>query len=426
MRILHVVPVVDDAASYGGALSVAVNQCIELRRRGHDARIAGGWRGRGTVPGELEGVPVHLFRAYAPMPGLGPTGLYSPALARWLRRRATSFDVAHVHLSRDVLPLAVVRRLQRLGVPYVVQPHGALAPRTGPVARVLDSWMTRRAVIGARHVFATGLDERDAIARVAGTAGTVSLLQGGVVLPDRVPVSRGGGPVDVLFVGRLQPNRRVMAFAAAADRLVRDGVDAVFTVVGPDGGDLRRLRRFLADRPQLQDRLRYEGPLPHTRALERLRRADVYVHPSVDGEAFPMSLLEAMAAGVPSICTTDCSLAGVLAREHAAIVANPTDDALYGAMRRLLTDRGAQLRLSSRAAATAASEFSMTAIAEVLEHEYATGPDVTPAGGRAPRHVAGPAVDLRSPRGPASGDAGTSGDVIDLDRPSRAPGRRKR
>jgi hypothetical protein len=75
---------------------------------------------------------------------------------------------------------------------------------------------------------------------------------------------------------------------------------------------------------------------------------------------------------VPSICTTVCGLAGTLAREGAAIVANPTDDALYGAIRRLLTDRPGRARLSARAAATAASAFSMTAVAEVLEEEYGT------------------------------------------------------
>jgi hypothetical protein len=84
-----------------------------------------------------------------------------------------------------------------------------------------------------------------------------------------------------------------------------------------------------------------------------------------------MSLLEAMASGVASICTTECGLAGTLAREGAALVANPSDDAIYGAMRRLLVDRAARARIAAAAAATAASVFSMAAVAEVLEEEYA-------------------------------------------------------
>ncbi|MDQ1288428.1 MAG: hypothetical protein QG622_1993 [Actinomycetota bacterium] len=371
MRILHIVTLVDDSVSYGGAVTMAVNQCIELRRRGHDARIAGGWRGEGRPPERLEGVPAHLFRVRPVAPGMGFSGLFALALLRWAEENTASFDVVHLHLARDLVPLSVGGVLRRVGAPYVVQTHGALAPSNGVLARVLDHRFTRDTLLAARHIFTLTLDERDAVARVSGTAEGISLLRSGIVLPERVPATRHDGPADVLFLSRLHPDRRVMAFAAAAERLVADGVDATFSVVGPDGGDLRTLRRFIAEHRNLAGRLRYEGALPHGRAVERLRHADLFVFPSVERQACPMSLLEAMAAGVPSICTTECSLAGTVAREQAAIVANPTDDALFGAMRRLLVDRAARARLSARAAATAASVFSMTAVAEALEERYA-------------------------------------------------------
>lgn len=366
MRILQVVTLVDDQASYGGMVTIAVNQCLELRRRGHDARIIGGWRGNGRPPTQLEGVPAHLFRIRAIIPGMR----FSLALVRWVRDHAHSFDMAHLHLARHLVPLSVAVVLQREGIPYVVQAHGTLQPAPGPRARFLDRRMTRQTLLAARHVFVRSPDERDALARIAGTAEGISLLHNGVMLPERVPASDLEGPADVLFLGRLQPDRRVMAFARAAERLVTDGVDATFSVVGPDGGDLRTLLRFIAERPDLAGRLRYEGVLPHDRAVKRLRRADLYVLPSVEDQAYPMSLLEAMAAGVASICTTECGLAGTLARERAAIVANPTVDAIYGAMRRLLINRPARARISARAAATAASVFSIATVAETLEREY--------------------------------------------------------
>jgi glycosyltransferase involved in cell wall biosynthesis len=371
MRILHVVTLVDDQASYGGAVTVAVNQCIELRRRGHDASIAAGWGGTGTPPAQLEGVPAHLFRAHPVAPGMGFSALFSSSLVHWVSDHATSFDVAHLHLARDLVPLSVAAVLQRAQVPYVVQTHGALRPDRGLRTRLVDQRMTRRTLLSARHVFVLTPDERDAVARIAGATEGISLLRSGIVLPERVPATSDEGPADVLFLGRLQPSRRVMAFAAAAERLVTDGVEATFSVVGPDGGDLKTLRRFIADRPELAGRLRYEGALPHDQAVDRLRHADLYVLPSVEDQPAPMSLLEAMASGVASICTTECGLAGTLAREGAALVANPSDDAIYGAMRRLLVDRVARARISAAAAATAASVFSMAAVAEVLEEEYA-------------------------------------------------------
>jgi glycosyltransferase involved in cell wall biosynthesis len=373
MRILHVVTLVDDQASYGGAPTVAVNQCVELRRRGHDARIVAGWRGDGPPPELLEGVPAHLFRVRRAAPGRGCSTLRSRALLHWVRDHAGSFDVAHLHLSRDLLPLSVAVLLRRAELPYVVQTHGSLAPDPRLTARLLDRRYTRRALLQARQIFTSTPDDRDAVIRLSGTTEGISLLRNGIVLPDRVPDRSVSGTADVLFLGRLAPGRRVMAFAAAAHRLVQEGVDATFAVVGPDGGDLKELRRFIAEHPELDGRLRYEGALPHDGAVERLRKADVYVQPATDDQSYPMSLLEAMAAGVPSICTTACSLAGVLAREHAAIVANTSDDALFGAMRRVLTDRAARARLSARAAATAASALSITPVVEELEQYYGDG-----------------------------------------------------
>lgn len=380
MRILHVVPLVDDQGSYGGAVTVAVNQCIELRRRGHDARIAASWLGEGRPPAELEGVPAHLFRVRPLAPGTGLSALFTPGLLRWVHDHARSFDVAHLHFAPHLVPLAVAAVLRRADVPYVVQAHGALRPAQGVRGRLVDHRLTRDALLSAHHVFTLTPEERDDVAHLSGMATGISLLRHGVVLPERVPAGAGDGPVDVLFMDRLQPNRRVLAFAAAAERLVSDGVDATFTVIGPDGGDLRALRRFIADRPALAGRLRYDGALPHDHAVGRLRRADLYVSASVEDQASPMGLLEAMAGGIPSICTTGCGLAGTLAREQAAIVANPTDDALYGAMRRLLVDRAGRARLSARAAATAAKVFSMAAVAEVLEEEYAGALPAVPPG----------------------------------------------
>ena len=94
MRILHVVTVVDDRSSYGGPLTVAINHCQELSRRGHDARILAGWLGAGEPPTELEGVPARLFPVRRLIPGMRFSSLLSPALLRGLRREARDYRAA--------------------------------------------------------------------------------------------------------------------------------------------------------------------------------------------------------------------------------------------------------------------------------------------------------------------------------------------
>lgn len=367
MRVLHVVTLVDDESSYGGPLTVAVNQCTELRRRGHDARILAGWSGMGRPPQNLEGVPAHLFPVRNVMPGMRFSGLFSVGMAGWLRRHAASFDVAHLHLARDLVPLVTALTLRRSGVPYVTQTHGMITPDPRPQARVLDRLLTLRTLRGARARFVLTGRERTALAQLLGLEHGTELLPNGVAIAQ--PRSAERVPLDVLFLARVHPRKRVLDFAGAAAALIEEGHEATFSVVGPDDGEVPALLRFIADRPHLDGRLRYEGALAHDHALERLSEAGIYVLPSID-EPFPMTLLEALALGKPSICTSSCGIAADLRADSAVVVAEPGAPALITQLRTLITDSRLRSELGERAAKVAQARFSMETVGDRIMNRY--------------------------------------------------------
>lgn len=367
MRILHVVTLVDDACSYGGPLTVAVNQCRELRRRGHDARILAGWRGSGPAPTELEGVPAHLFRVRRAVPGLRFSGLFSAALVTWLRRNATTFDVGHLHLARDLVPLSAGVILGRTNVPYVTQTHGMVVPDRRPHARAIDRLATLSVLRRARARFVLTDAEEASIDELLGETCATQRLANGVEASQVRGVQRD--PLDVLFMARLHPRKRVMDFAAAAEKLIAEGHDATFSIVGPDDGDLPRLEQFLAARPELQGQLRYEGALPHDKALIRLSEAGIYVLPSVD-EPFPMTLLEALARGVPAVCTTSCGVASALDERRAAVVVAPDASHITEAIRSLLVSASRRASLSVAAHESAATLFAPDVVTDRLLAAY--------------------------------------------------------
>ena len=135
MRILHVVPFVSDQLDADGRLAAVLDQCAELRRRGHDVQLLGAWRPSGVsgrrrepVPHSLNGVPSHLFRSRRGDGAmLGGTG----RVRTWLAHNAATFDLVHVHLTRDRHILRVIPPIRRAGVPYVVQPHAGIPPLPG-------------------------------------------------------------------------------------------------------------------------------------------------------------------------------------------------------------------------------------------------------------------------------------------------------
>lgn len=370
MKIIHVVPLLDETNSYGGPIAVAIEQASELRRRGNDVLIVGGWTGRGDPPALVQGVPCRLFRMMRVIPGPRFAGLVSPAMFAWLTRNARGVDLAHVHFSRDLNQLLATRLIQALGVPFVTQTHGMVTPDGRALARWTDRLLTRPILAKAATRFV--LTQHEAV-RLSQVAPSLPLreLQNGVGRALESPVDASDAEkVDVLFLARLQERKGVMVFAEAARRLSAAGVAARFSVVGSDWGELDRLSRFIA-RHGLERIIHYEGALSREEALQRLQKADVYVLPSVD-EPYPMSVLEAMATGTATVCTDDCGFSGLLMDADAALVVRPEAAAVADAVRKLVDEPLLRERLAHRASALIESVFSIEAVTDVLLTEYRT------------------------------------------------------
>jgi glycosyltransferase involved in cell wall biosynthesis len=164
-------------------------------------------------------------------------------------------------------------------------------------------------------------------------------------LPDRA----GRGQVQFLHLGRLG-NRKggydlMNAFAALPDAL---RLRARLVLAGD--GDVEGMRK-LAE-PLNADGVERVRVLSWIDAQERdrlLSESDVFVLPSY-AEGVPMSLLEAMAAGLPSITTPVGGIPDVFSHGTEGLLVNPGDRAqLTSAMVQLINDETARLQAGRRA-----------------------------------------------------------------------------
>ena len=91
-----------------------------------------------------------------------------------------------------------------------------------------------------------------------------------------------------------------------------------------------------------------------------LDAADVLVHPSRD-DAFPTALLEAMAAGVPSVATAVGGIPEAVAEGETGflIPAPPRAEDLADALEPLLADEGLRARMGAAARARFEAEFTV-------------------------------------------------------------------
>ncbi|MEM2592743.1 MAG: glycosyltransferase family 1 protein [Thermofilaceae archaeon] len=151
----------------------------------------------------------------------------------------------------------------------------------------------------------------------------------------------------ILYVGTIEPRKNLVALLEAyAAILTRNTQHAIrLVIVGKKGwlyeGFFRRLREL-----GLEERVHFTGYVPDEDLPALYSAADLFVFPSLY-EGFGLPVLEAMACGVPVVCSNTSSLPEVAG--DAALLVNPTDvQALAAAIERALTDEALRASLRAR------------------------------------------------------------------------------
>jgi glycosyltransferase involved in cell wall biosynthesis len=299
-------------------------------------------RARGV---EVEVVGPEQFRHYGIAYRHGALGnlrrrpwlaLFVPALlASFVRAaRRVDADLLHAHW----LPAGWVAA--RSGKPYVVQVWGT------------DVELARRAPL-----FVRGVLERARLVIAASTAladaarslgaGEVRVIPSGVDLP----VERGAeaDPAEVLFAGRLSPEKGVLELLEAAQ-----GMNLVVAGDGPLRSSVPQSRGFVSyDELQLL-----------------YARAAVVACPS-HREGFGVACLEAMAHGRPVVASAVGGLLDLVVDGETGIVVPPRDPvALRSALERLLADPELRRRLGEAGRRRARDHFSWDAVTDATLAAY--------------------------------------------------------
>jgi glycosyltransferase involved in cell wall biosynthesis len=243
---------------------------------------------------QLDGLPVDYMRYLSPpRPWSYPT--WGAWAAPWLRRALSRirgrfpFDLVHAHYA---IPAADAVRRAAPDAPLVVSVHGHDV--YGPQS---SSPQVRAALSHASLVLAnTAGTARRSVASGAAEART-HVVHLGSDLPSE-PATVRPQPQVLVSVGNLIERKR-HADVIAALAILRDRHCHLRYVIVGDGPERERLRRLAASLGVL-DAVDLRGRLEHEQAVAVARSATVFVLPSVD-EAFGVSYVEAMAAGVPAI-----------------------------------------------------------------------------------------------------------------------------
>jgi glycosyltransferase involved in cell wall biosynthesis len=355
MKILQIC----SARELGGGEKHLADLANGLARRGHDVFAA-------LIPAsplraELSSVPSQNILELAMRNSLNVRSILK--LARFVRQH--EIDIVHAHIARDYPLAASVAR--RAGARLVLTRHVLF-----PLNRIHKFTLRRTSrVIAVSEAVAEGLRAQKIF-----EPNTITCIHNGIDV-DRFENSRAAmAPaadtnLRVGMVGHLARIKGQEDFIRAAAAVCSRRDDVEFIIAGEDksrGGDNRRQLEKLIAEFGLRKRISLVGWVDDVPAL--LETFDLFVSPS-RSEPFGLSIVEAMAAGVPVIATRSEGAREIIDEGQTGQLV-PIGDAaaLANAMEQMLSDPEERARLGENARRVARDRFSLERMVDATEQVY--------------------------------------------------------
>jgi glycosyltransferase involved in cell wall biosynthesis len=173
----------------------------------------------------------------------------------------------------------------------------------------------------------------------------------------------------IVSTGRLVGWKGLRIIVSAMPRL-EDDVHYLVVGAGTEAEPLRALASELG----VVNRVHLAGRIEHARLPEVLSQADVYVQPSIGEESFGISVVEAMACGLPVLASNFSALPEVVGDGESGVLLAPGDVGIWAsALASLLADPARRRRMGAAARSRAESKFTWAACARGLEEMLRKG-----------------------------------------------------
>jgi glycosyltransferase involved in cell wall biosynthesis len=247
-------------------------------------------------------------------------------------------------LADGAMPAEVIERAR---APIVALVHHPLCLEAGLAKARQDALhaLEKAALALARRVVVTShATGRTLVADFAVPADTVTVAEPGTDPAPRATGS-GAGPLELLSVGAIVPRKAYDILVRALGTLKDQ--DWRLTIAGPTDRSPEALAavRVAIGEAGLADRIALVGPVNQERLADLYASADAFLLASLY-EGYGMVLAEAMARGLPIVCTTGGAAAETVPDDAAIKVPPGEERALSLAVQRIVHDTALRRRMA--------------------------------------------------------------------------------
>lgn len=360
IRVIHVTP---NLSRRGGGVA---NYVVDICKRGADVGI------RSTVfcldSLEIDDSGRFLVESVPPT-------VHKLSYSKYARGRLTAimpnFDLVHFHGMRSLLERDASLVARKLGVPYIISPHGQMFPHVLKKNRFIKSvinlgWLNKH-MEGASSFLLMSELERDHFVQSWPNVQT-QVIPIGLDRPVDVAPRKHSDEKTIVFLGILHPKKGLHRLAEAWNALSAKYPNWCLAIAGPDHHGLKASLNTMFARSAKPGSWKFLGACYGESKVQLLQSADLFVLPT-DWENFGIVILEALAAGVPVITSNSTPWAKLNELDLGRCIP-PTTEALINALDNMMSLSSAQRRsMGLRASAFVRENFNWTSIIHQL-HDY--------------------------------------------------------
>jgi glycosyltransferase involved in cell wall biosynthesis len=377
MRVLHVIPSIGLAR---GGPSVVVRTLAQAQAEQgiqvHVAATDDDGPDRRGIPPQLPYTERQV--TYWIFPRQTRYYLFSFPLTRWLMKHVSEYDVVHIHALFSYSSVAAAVAASMAGVPYIVRPLGTLSAwsmknRRRWLKRLSFRLIESRILRAAAAVHYTSTQELT-------EAENLCIHHRGVMIPNPVSLeliksrprfaNTNEQRKGVLFLSRLDPKKGLDLLLPAFAEVRARFPEVVLVIAGEGEPAFVAALKLHAQSLGLDRPVSWVGFLQGEPKRAALEEADVFVLPSYS-ENFGVSVVEAMAAGLPVVISDQVGIHQEIESAQAGLVTTCDVKSLARALTEVLGDPIRRTEMGENAAKLAQT-FAPEIVAQQLRALYTT------------------------------------------------------
>jgi alpha-1,3-mannosyltransferase len=287
----------------------------------------------------------------------------APSVARIIKK----YDIIHVHgigFFSDYLGLTKIKHCK----PLVLSTHGGIfhTTRLSILKKPYFYLWSRLPLLFFDRLVAVSESDKKLFSRISSN---ITMIPDSVIYENFSKIKRK--PIDgtLVYVGRLSPNKRLDNLMKAFFYIHKKQTNSKLFIIGGDWQGNRRMLESLSKKLGIEKNVVFTGRISHDKLINFFEKAQFFVCAS-EYEGFGISILEAMAAGLPVVVNDIDAFRTFVKNRENGFITNFSKPRKAAELILSLSTNKSKLAQISRQAKTSAKAYDYKRIAKDIEDVY--------------------------------------------------------